>query len=113
VLTHGEVIRRLARLERLEVIAGEPPRGSAQFVIGEATAALPLEGLIDLDAERARLRKEVARLADEIAKVERKLGNADFVAKAPAEVVEENQERLAGFAELKAKTEGALARLES
>ena len=111
VLTHGEVIRRLARLERLEVIAGEPPRGSAQFVIGEATAALPLEGLIDLEAERARLRKEVARLADEIGKVERKLGNADFVAKAPAEVVEENQERLAGFQELKAKTEGALARL--
>jgi len=111
VLTHGEVIRRLARLEQLEVIAGEPPRGSAQFVIGEATAALPLEGLIDLEAERARLRKEVARLADEIAKVERKLGNADFVAKAPPEVVEENQERLAGFAELKTKTEGALARL--
>ncbi len=113
VATHGEVIKRLARLERFEAIAGEPPKGSAQFVLDEATAALPLDGVIDLDAERARLRKEVARLGDEITKVERKLGNADFVAKAPAEVVEENQERLASFVELKAKTDGALLRLGS
>jgi valyl-tRNA synthetase len=111
VLVHGEVVKRLARLERLEAIADQPPKGSAQFVIGEATAALPLEGLIDLSAERARLEKEIQRLAGEIEKVERKLGNADFVAKAPAEVVEENQERLAGFQELKAKLQGALGRL--
>ena len=108
---HEEAIRRLARLERVEAAAGEPPRGSAQFVLGEATAALPLEGLIDLAAERQRLGREVERLGQEIEKLERKLGDQNFLAKAPAEVVEENQDRLAEARDLQARLSAARERL--
>ncbi len=111
VARNREIVSRLARLDQLSLGEGEPPRGSAQFVIGEATAALPLEGIIDLGAERQRLAKEIGKLGDEIGKLERKLGNPAFVEKAPPEVVEENQERLADAQALKDKLEGALKRL--
>ena len=85
--------------------------GSAPFVIGEATGALAVAGIIDLGAERARLTKEIGVLAQDIDRTAKKLGNADFVARAPEEVVEENRERLADAEAAKAKLEGALARL--
>ena len=62
-------------------------------------------------AERARLTKDVGGLTGEIRKLEGKLGNADFVARAPEEVVEENRDRLAEAQAAKAKLEAALARL--
>jgi valyl-tRNA synthetase len=108
---HEEAIRRLARLEGVQAIAGEPPKGSAQFVLAEATAALPLEGLIDLAAERQRLGREVERLGQEIEKLERKLGDENFLAKAPTEVVEDNQERLAEARDLQARLSAARERL--
>ena len=55
--------------------------------------ALPLEGIIDLDAERARLTKEIGKLEAEIVKIDTKLGNADFMSRAPQDVVEENRTR--------------------
>ena len=64
------------------------PKGAALIVAGEATAALPLEGVIDMGAERARLAKEIGRAESEIAKIDAKLGNAQFVAKAPEDVVD-------------------------
>jgi len=106
-----EVICRLARLSRLEAVDEGPGKGAALFVIGEATAAIPLAGVIDLAAERARLEKEVGKLDKEASKLERKLENADFLAKAPEEVVEENRERLADMSDRKARLSGALARL--
>ncbi|MCG6857775.1 MAG: valine--tRNA ligase [Salaquimonas sp.] len=93
---HAPAIRTLARVEPVE-FAAQAPEMSAQIVIGEATACLPLEGIIDLDAERARLKKEVARLQGEIKRLEGKLGNDKFVANAPAEVVEEEREKLEGY----------------
>jgi len=108
---HDEAIRRLARLERVQAIDTLPPQGSAQFLLGEATAALPLEGLIDLAAERQRLGREVEKLGSEIEKLERKLGDQNFLAKAPAEVVEENQERLAEARDLRARLAAARERL--
>ena len=106
-----EAIGRLARASTFDALVGEVPRGAAQAVVGEATVVLPLAGLIDLDAERARLQKERAKAAKEAEAVERKLGNADFVARAPAEVVEENRERLhAAEAEI-ARLDAALARI--
>ena len=62
-------------------------------MVGEATYALPVGEVIDLKAEGARLQKEIKKLADEIAKIDAKLGNAAFVAAAPEEVVEEQRER--------------------
>ncbi len=109
----SEAISRLARLSRLEAVGDAPPKGSALFVIGEATAAIPLAGVIDLAAERARLEKEVGKLTAEASKLERKLGNADFLAKAPEEVVEENRERLADMSGRRERLSGALARLSA
>ena len=66
-------------------------------MLGETTAALPLAGVIDMAAERARLEREIEKAKAEISKVDAKLGNESFVAKAPPEVVEENRERKADF----------------
>ena len=106
--THRDLIQRLARLAAIELHSGAAPHGSVQTVLDEATLILPLAGIIDLDQERARLRKEIARLEGEIVKVDKKLGNADFMAKAPEEVVEENRERRAEAATAVEKLRAAL-----
>ena len=64
-------------------------------LVGELKLMVPLAGLIDVAAERARLDKEIARRRQELARIEGKLGNAGFVAKAPAEVVAKERERAA------------------
>ena len=93
--------------------AKAPPKGSAQIVLGEATAALPLAGVIDMGAERTRLAREIDKAQGEIRKVDAKLANASFVAKAPPEVVEENRERRAAFEATLAKLQAALKRVEA
>ncbi|MGK9233451.1 valine--tRNA ligase [Inquilinus limosus] len=93
--THSALIRRLARLASIEVSEAVPEKGAAQAVIDEATLVLPLAGIIDLDKERARLSKEIEKNASEVEKIDRKLGNAQFLEKAPEEVVEEQRERRA------------------
>jgi valyl-tRNA synthetase len=108
---YDETIKRLARIEAI-AFAKSPPKGAAQIVLADVTAALPLAGVIDMDAERARLEREIARNEGEIAKADAKLGNADFVAKAPPEVVEENRERKAAFEAALRKLRAALRRLE-
>ncbi|MCX5493838.1 valine--tRNA ligase [Kaistia dalseonensis] len=109
--THDTLIRRLARASDITA-ADAPPKGAVQAVLGESTIALPLEGVIDLAAERARLGKELDKAAKEIAKIEAKLGNEQFVSRAPEEVIEEQRDRLAEASELKAKFEAALERLK-
>jgi valyl-tRNA synthetase len=106
-----EAIGRMARASAFEALAGEVPRGAAQTVVAEATVVIPLAGLIDLDAERARLAKDRARLADEAGKVAKKLANADFVARAKEEVVEENRERLAAAEAEISRLDAALRRI--
>src|SRR5690348_12451029 len=76
---------------------GETEPASAATVVGTLRVLIPLAGLIDLDAERARLKKEIARIGGEIKKCEGKLGNANFVANAPAEVVAQERARLADW----------------
>lgn len=90
---HEATIRRLARVERIAYVANDS-RQAAQIVLDDVTAFLPLEGVIDLQQERARLEKESQKLQQEIAKLQQKLANDDFVAKAPPEVVEEQRQRL-------------------
>ena len=85
----------LARTEApqwIEPGADEP--ASAAAVVGSLRVLIPLAGLIDLEAEKARLAKEVGRIQGEIKKCEGKLGNANFVANAPAEVVAQERQRL-------------------
>ncbi|EFH10608.1 valine--tRNA ligase [Teichococcus cervicalis] len=106
-----DAIRRLGRATEFRALAeGEAPKG-AQLVVGEATILLPLADVIDLGAERARLGKERDKALAEAAKVEQKLANADFVARAKPEVVEENRERLTGYQAEVARLEAALARI--
>jgi valyl-tRNA synthetase len=110
--THEDTIERLARIDSIS-FAKAPPPGSVQIVLGEATAALPLAGVIDMGAERARLVREIDKVRAEIQKVDAKLANASFVAKAPPEVVEENRERRAAFEATLAKLQAALKRVEA
>ena len=107
----AESIHRMARASSVEPLDGPLPPGSAQIVVDEATVVLPLAGVIDLGAERARLAKEHAKALAEAEKVLRKLGNAEFVAKARPEVVEENRARLAAFQQDAARIEAAIARI--
>jgi valyl-tRNA synthetase len=103
----------IATLARLSTIDGtqDAPGGAVQIVLDEATLILPLADVIDLGQERARLDKELKRLAGEIAKIDAKLGNESFVAKAPPEVVEEQRERREEAVAARAKLSDALARL--
>ncbi len=107
---HRDLILSLGRLESAAVC--EAPAGSVPFVIGEATAALAVADFIDLAAEKARLAKEVAGHDADIERVNRKLGNPDFLAKAKEEVIEENRGKLADAEAAKAKLAAALKRLE-
>ena len=105
-------LERLARIEGVDVTS-EPPPGSLALLVREAQAALPLAGLIDFAAERARLEKEIARERGEIAKVDAKLGNPDFIARAPEEIVEENRERREAALARIAKLDAARNRLDN
>ena len=81
------------------------------MIVRETLAALPLQGVMDLEAEKSRLAKEIAKLTGDAGKIEAKLDNADFVARAPEEVVEENRERLADAVARAEKLGAALGRL--
>jgi valyl-tRNA synthetase len=87
------------------------PKGAAQAVLDEATIVLPLAGVIDLDAERARLGRERVKAEQEAGKIGKKLDNADFVRRAPADVVEENRERLQSARDEIARLDAALRRI--
>ncbi|MFL5201877.1 MAG: valine--tRNA ligase, partial [Microvirga sp.] len=106
----GDIVRRLARISDISY-ADAAPKSSIQLLIRGEVAALPLEGVIDLDAERARLAKEIQKLDVDVGKIDAKLGNADFIKRAPEEVVEEQRERRDEAQARKAKMEEALGRL--
>ncbi len=108
--TWADTAKRLARLSGITE-AAEAPARSVQLPLRGGTAALPLQGIIDLDAERARLVREIGKLKGEADKIEAKLGNADFIARAPDEVVEEQRERLADALGRREKLIAALDRL--
>jgi valyl-tRNA synthetase len=107
----AEFVQRLARVGEI-TFAESAPRGAVQLVVRGDVAALPLKGVIDLAAERARLLKEMAKCDADIARVDAKLGNPNFVARAPEEVVEEEKEKREEAQNRKAKLAEALQRLE-
>ena len=90
------LLNKLAKLESVRVLAaGEEAPMSATTLVGEMEVLVPMAGLIDKDAELARLDKEIARLDGEVKRVGGKLANEGFVAKAPAEVLEKERAKLA------------------
>ncbi len=111
LVTHKELIERVARVESVAVLEGDVPSGAVQDVIDEATIILPISGVIDVSAERARLEKEIEKQNKEIQRFEGKLGNEKFVAKAPTSVIETERERLAEAQQAREKLIEARGRL--
>ena len=109
----NKLICSLARLEKIECAETgfQITSDMAQQVFKECTILLPLKGVIDFAAERERLNKELDSLNRNIEGYTRKLSNASFVERAPAQVVEEERRRQAEAEEKRAKVEEALARI--
>ena len=110
---HGDVIGRMARLTSAGPLTGPVPSGSIQSVLDEATLVMPLADVIDIDAEQARLARELDKVGADIRKLEAKLANDNFVSKAPEHVVEEQRERKAEAEQTQARLADALDRLRS
>ena len=110
--THEDIILFLGRLSEVKAADHGAP-GSVPFVAAEATAHLAIAEFIDLKAEEARLLKEMAAFDKTIEQTSKKLGNPDFVARAPDEVIEENRERLDDAMSGRTKLSAALERLKA
>ncbi len=108
----ADMIKRLARISEIS-FADAPPQGAVQLLVRGEVASLPLKGVIDLSAEKTRLEKELAKVAADIARVDGKLGNADFIARAPEEVVEGEREKRDAAVVRQGKILEALERLKS
>jgi valyl-tRNA synthetase len=108
----NEVIRRMARLADIS-FAASAPEGAVQLLVRGEVAALPLKGVIDFSAEKARLDKELAKAEADIKRVDAKLANEKFVANAPEEIVEEEKEKRDAAVARKAKILEALERLKN
>jgi valyl-tRNA synthetase len=96
-----------------ELAAGETAPPSALAVIGDMRAMVPMEGLIDPQAEVARLEKRAAKTRDEIQKARNKLANENFVRNAPPEVVTQEQGRVADFERTLASIDSQLQRVRA
>ncbi len=110
-----DVLVELARLDpdslRIARSLLDEPEQALTLVVGGAEIYLPLAGMVDLDAERARLAKELARIEDGVARSQKLLSNEGFIAKAPAEVVQKEQEKLVSLQEQAEKLRGRLSAL--
>jgi valyl-tRNA synthetase len=92
------MLMRLANIAEITWLEdGDTPPANALSLVGELKVMVPLAGLIDVAAEQARINKEVERIRGEIERIDNKLSNESFVAKAPAEVVEKERARAAEF----------------
>jgi valyl-tRNA synthetase len=110
--THAAYVQRLAGLESLRVLQSDeraPP--SATAVVGGMRVLVPMEGLIDPQAEATRLEKRITKIRDEIKRATAKLANENFVRNAPAEVVVQEKTRIADFERTLASLEGQLQRV--
>ena len=110
LVRHDPAIKQLARADDI-VIESEPPRGAAQIVVREATVCLPLGGLIDIEAERARLERALGKAGQDIDRIERKLANDKFVANARPHIVQAERDKLAEARRALEKLQAALARI--
>jgi valyl-tRNA synthetase len=112
ILRHRPWILKLAGAEGVDVReSGERPAGSLAQVTDRMEVVVPLAGVIDVEAERARQRKRLQKALAELSGVERKLANQDFLSRAPAEVVEKERDRRDELARARQRIEENLRRL--
>ncbi|MDD9332726.1 MAG: valine--tRNA ligase, partial [Bartonella sp.] len=104
------ILKRLVRIGEIH-FSDQVPAISAQIILGEATFCLPLGQLIDLDAERARLKKDMGKIEQDIEKISIKLNNPKFIANAKQEIIEIERKRIIELYEAKKKVSIALERL--
>jgi valyl-tRNA synthetase len=109
--THGEQIRRLARLKSIAIGASADAKTALQVVVEGTTVLIDVAGAVDLGKERARLQKEATGIRGELDKIAKKLGNEQFMAKAKPEAIEEQRERQSEYQATLAKLNAALARI--
>lgn len=109
---YREIILRMARLDSIAEIA-VPPKGSLQTIVDEATIILPIAEIIDLDKERARLRKEIDKLSANIDRIDQKLADQKFMDNAPQDIVDEQRSRRAETELILKKLSQALQQLEA
>jgi valyl-tRNA synthetase len=107
-----DFIRRLARLSEIS-FADSAPQGSVQLIVRGEVAALPLKGVIDFAAEKARLEKELAKVDADIGRIDAKLANPQFVSRAAEDVVEGEREKREELVQRRGKIVEALERLKS
>jgi valyl-tRNA synthetase len=95
---HAQLLQRVGRVESIFILKeGEQPPAAATALLGDMRLLVPMKGLIDVDAERARLDKQMERTKAELSKANGKLGNEKFVNNAPAAVVTQERERVVEF----------------
>lgn len=108
----GDAIKRMARVVSIEPLQGDLPKDSAQTIVNEATVILPLSGMIDIEAEKVRLAKELDKIVDELTKLNAKLSNQNFIQKARPEIIEESRERLKQLTDDQERIQSALNHFE-
>jgi valyl-tRNA synthetase len=110
---HALLLQRVGRVESIDVIAdGTEPPAAATALLGEMRLLVPMKGLIDVEAERSRLDKQMVKVRAELAKATGKLANEKFVNNAPPAVVTQERERVADFEKMIAQLTEQLQKLD-
>jgi valyl-tRNA synthetase len=107
------ILKQMARLDSIELIDDEPPKGSIQTVVDKTILILPIADIIDLDQERERLRKQIGKLEQDIKKISQKLENKKFIDNAPEEIIAEQKSRREEAESVRNKLSEALKQLEA
>ena len=112
VRRHDALLKDLARLDDIAFVdSPDDVAGAATALVGRMTILVPLEGLIDLAAERARLGKQIQRATDDRRRSRQKLANPQFISNAPAKVVDRERQREASLDERLVRLSERLSRL--
>ena len=107
--SHSAYITRLSNITPVNVYASfDPPRQVARSVVGTTQVFIPLQELVDVEKEMGRLEKEIARIRGQLDGLEKRLGNGEFLGKAPEDVVKRERSKQKDFREMLEKLEGNL-----
>jgi valyl-tRNA synthetase len=112
-MAHQEYVKNLARVNRVTTKReGEKPRFAAVALVHNMEIFVPLEGVINIEEEKKRLKKDLDKVEKELSQIEKKLSNPDFLKKAPKEVVEKVEEEGGDLREKREKLTERLRKIE-